>query len=160
MKIATTADILGSAGASRIPPKWREHHERLSDERDRLMERDFSSATASNAKMDDLTDAASEESETNLSLVAAGATQNTLAEVLDALHRIELGTYGICEITGEPIEAARLQAIPWARYSLDGQNELEKNGLGRKQVLAPLESLREPVLASGGEADKDDESDS
>jgi len=156
MKIATTADILGPIGASRIPPKWRKHHERLSDERDRLMKRNFSSSTASNAKMDDLTDAASEESETNLSLVAAGATKNTLSEVLDALHRIELGTYGICEITGEPIEADRIEAIPWARYSLQGQNELEKNGLGRKYGLAPLESLREPVLAAGDETDGDE----
>jgi len=160
MKIATTADILGSVGASRIPSKWRKHHERLSDERDRLMARDFPSPTASNAKMDDLSDAGADESQTTLSLVAAGATQATLAEVLDALHRIELGTYSICEITGEPIEAERLEAIPWARYSLKGQNELEKNGFGRKNGLSPLESLREPVLANGDEADKGDEADS
>ena len=158
MKIATTADILGSVGASRIPPKWREHYERLSDERDRLMERDFPSTTSSNPKMDDLSDAGAEESETSLSLVSAGATQNTLAEVLDALRRIELGTYGLCEITGEPIEAGRLQAIPWARYSLQGQSELEKSGLGRKHVLSPLESLREPVLSNAEQAS--DEADS
>jgi RNA polymerase-binding transcription factor DksA len=33
---------------------------------------------------------------------------------LEALRRIERGTYGICEISGEPIEEKRLQAIPWA----------------------------------------------
>ncbi len=149
MKIATTADILGAACASRTPTKWREHYVRLSDERDRLMNRDFSPPTAFNARVDDPADAAADESQTSLSLVAASATQDTLAEVLDALHRIELGTYGICEITGEPIEAERLQAIPWARYSLQGQNELEKNGFGRKHSLPPLESIREVVQADG-----------
>jgi len=123
------------------------------------MARDRSSPTASSAKMDDLTDAAAEESQRNLSLVAAGATQDMLAEVLAALHRIERGTYGICEITGEPIEAGRLKAIPWARYSLQGQNELERNGFGRKHVVPALESLRETVAVDGEEAAESDEAD-
>jgi RNA polymerase-binding transcription factor DksA len=151
MKVATTADILGTAGASRTPAKWREHYERLTNERDRLMQRDLSPPTTFNARMDDPADAAADESQTSLSLVAAGATQDTLAEILDALHRIDRGTYGICEITGEPIEAERLQAIPWARYSLQGQNELEKNGLGRKHGLPPVESIREVVQAEDGD---------
>jgi DnaK suppressor protein len=39
-----------------------------------------------------------------------------LHEINDALQRIEDGTYGMCEGTGEPIPAARLEASPWARY--------------------------------------------
>jgi len=39
-----------------------------------------------------------------------------LHEINDALSRIEDGTYGICEGTGEPIPSARLEASPWARY--------------------------------------------
>ncbi len=149
--MATTADILGSACTSKILARWREHYERLCDERDRLTERDCSSPTASSAKLDDPADAAAEESQRNLSLVAAGATQDTLSEVLDALRRIERGTYGICEITGKPIEAGRLRAIPRARYSLKGQNELEKNGFGQKHVLPALESIRDAVLVDGEE---------
>jgi DnaK suppressor protein len=40
-----------------------------------------------------------------------------LAEIDDALRRIDTGIYGICEETGEPIPAARLRAIPWTRLS-------------------------------------------
>jgi RNA polymerase-binding transcription factor DksA len=36
-------------------------------------------------------------------------------EITDALQKIEAGTYGICEVSGEPIEAARLDANPAAR---------------------------------------------
>lgn len=39
-----------------------------------------------------------------------------LIEVDLALNRIENNTYGICEMNGEPIPKARLEAIPWARY--------------------------------------------
>lgn len=43
-----------------------------------------------------------------------------LMEIEKALSRIENGTYGICEETEEPIEASRLKALPWTRYSLEG----------------------------------------
>ena len=43
-----------------------------------------------------------------------------LVEVEEALARIEAGTYGICEETEEPIEDARLVAIPWTRLSIEG----------------------------------------
>ena len=48
---------------------------------------------------------APEETLQGMLLVTAVATKETLHEVSDALQRIECGTYGICEITGEPIEA-------------------------------------------------------
>ena len=48
-----------------------------------------------------------------------------LEEVQDALQRIEAGTYGICEICGEPIQPARLDAIPWARYCLKDASQRE-----------------------------------
>jgi len=46
-----------------------------------------------------------------------------LAEVQRALGRIEAGTYGLCAVDGEPIEPARLDAIPWAEYCLAHQPE-------------------------------------
>ena len=42
-----------------------------------------------------------------------------LHEIDGALQRIEEGTYGICEGTGNPIPKARLEAQPWARYCVD-----------------------------------------
>jgi len=48
-----------------------------------------------------------------------------LAQIDRALGRIDAGTYGISELTGEPIEYARLQAVPWARYTAQEQEDLE-----------------------------------
>jgi RNA polymerase-binding transcription factor DksA len=44
--------------------------------------------------------------------------QQLLDEIDAALKRIDEGTYGACEISGEPIEFERLQALPWARTTL------------------------------------------
>ena len=49
-----------------------------------------------------------------------------LIEIDEALERIENGTYGICEINGEPIPKARLEAIPWARYCITCAGLIEK----------------------------------
>lgn len=50
-----------------------------------------------------------------------------LAEIDHALAKIENGTYGICEDSGEPINEARLKAIPTARYTLECQEIRERN---------------------------------
>jgi len=49
-----------------------------------------------------------------------------LREVEEAFKRIEQGLYGICEETDEPIPFTRLEAIPYARYTVAAQSELEK----------------------------------
>lgn len=47
--------------------------------------------------------------------------QKTLAEIEAALGRLVDGSYGLCEICGNPIGAERLSAIPWARLCIDDQ---------------------------------------
>ena len=49
-----------------------------------------------------------------------------LAEIDEALERIENRTYGICLGTGQPISKARLQARPWAKYCIEYAHMLEK----------------------------------
>jgi len=49
-----------------------------------------------------------------------------LIEINDALGRIEDDTFGICEGSGKPIPKARLEAIPWAKYSVEYAGMLEK----------------------------------
>lgn len=49
-----------------------------------------------------------------------------LAEINDALTRLEEGTYGICLGTSEPIDKARLKARPWAKYCIEYARLLEK----------------------------------
>ena len=46
--------------------------------------------------------------------------RHQLLEIEVALSKIAEGTYGICEETEEPIEAKRLKAIPWTRFSIEG----------------------------------------
>lgn len=43
-----------------------------------------------------------------------------LFEIEQALGRIEIGTFGVCEETEETIEPERLKAIPWTRLSIEG----------------------------------------
>ncbi len=63
-----------------------------------------------------------------LSLLSEGA--NALLEIDNALGRIERGTYGICEMSGRPIPLPRLRAVPFARFTVECQAEIEK----RKKV--------------------------
>ena len=49
--------------------------------------------------------------------------QQTLADIDAALRRIDEGSYGVCEVCGEPIGAQRLSAIPWARLCIDDQRK-------------------------------------
>ena len=58
-----------------------------------------------------------------------------LAEIEDALARIENGTYGICEGNNEPIPKARLEAIPWARYCVTCAGMFEKGIFVREDIF-------------------------
>jgi RNA polymerase-binding transcription factor DksA len=69
-----------------------------------------------------------------LNLMSSG--QDALYEIDEALRRITAGTYGICELTEEPIERARLDALPYARYSVAAQSEMEK-GRTRYKPFGP-----------------------
>ena len=69
------------------------------------------------------------------SLTLADADSTSLGEVQLALQRIEAGTFGLCEVDGVPIEEIRLQAVPWARYCLAHQQQLEDAAGQRSSTL-------------------------
>jgi DnaK suppressor protein len=50
-----------------------------------------------------------------------------LREINNALAKLQDGSYGLCEGTGKPISKPRLEAQPWARFSIEHARELEKN---------------------------------
>lgn len=52
--------------------------------------------------------------------------QDVLFEIDEAIRRLEKGSYGICEMTEEPINIERLEALPYVRYSVQAQAELER----------------------------------
>jgi len=64
-------------------------------------------------------DSASETFEREKDLGILEELENELGELQAALERIDSGTYGIDEVTGEPIDPARLEAFPTARRNVD-----------------------------------------
>jgi RNA polymerase-binding protein DksA len=54
--------------------------------------------------------------------------RNLLKEINSALAKIMNGTYGLCEGTGKPIGRPRLEAAPWARFSIEWARQLERRG--------------------------------
>ena len=56
-----------------------------------------------------------------------GEQNKTLQKIDEALHRIDDGTYGICEMCGQLIRKARLQHLPFAHTCMECQSEMESN---------------------------------
>jgi DnaK suppressor protein len=73
----------------------------------------------------DAADASVADEAASQSFSAADADTTVLAQVRDALARIEDGTYGKCVVDGGPIEERRLQAVPWTPYCLVHAEQLE-----------------------------------
>jgi len=71
-------------------------------------------------------DAGSDAYDRDFALSLLSQEQDALYEIDQALKRIELGTYGICEMSGKSIPRARLEAIPFARFTVECQSQLEK----------------------------------
>src|SRR5438034_5347876 len=71
-------------------------------------------------------DAGSDAYDRDFALSLLSQEQDALYEIDQALKRIELGTYGICEMSGKQIPRARLEAIPFARFTVKCQSQLEK----------------------------------
>lgn len=63
--------------------------------------------------------------------------QNILFEIDEALNRIQMGTYGICESCGHSIERARLMALPYSRMCVACQSKSEAGRKCRRPVESP-----------------------
>ena len=74
----------------------------------------------------DLTDRASMETDHALELRTRDRERKLISKIDEALRRIEEGTYGYCEETGEPISLKRLEARPIATLSLEAQERHER----------------------------------
>ncbi|MBS0248506.1 MAG: RNA polymerase-binding protein DksA [Proteobacteria bacterium] len=74
----------------------------------------------------DLADRASSETDRSIELRARDRQRKLIAKIDEALTRIEDGTYGYCEETGEPISLRRLEARPIATLSVEAQERHER----------------------------------
>jgi DnaK suppressor protein len=74
----------------------------------------------------DLADRASSETDRAIELRARDRQRKLIAKIDEALTRIDDGTYGYCEETGEPISLRRLEARPIATLSVEAQERHER----------------------------------
>ncbi len=106
-----------------------EYKQRLLD-----LERDLVARTAREMKLGreqsdqgvaDVGDAGVAEQDSSADFNESERDASVLQQVRDALVRIEAGTFGMCAVDGQPIEAERLEASPWVRLCLKHQTLLE-----------------------------------
>ena len=74
----------------------------------------------------DVADRASEETDRALELRTRDRQRKLISKIDSALRRIDDGSYGYCEVTGEPIGLRRLEARPTATLSLEAQERHER----------------------------------
>jgi DnaK suppressor protein len=103
-------------------------------------------------------DAGSDAYDRDFALSLLSQEQDSLYEIDEALKRIENGTYGICEMCGKAIPHARLEALPFTRYTVECQAELEKRSRYQR-IRQPVVSLFGLSDEEGGEEDEENSSD-
>jgi RNA polymerase-binding transcription factor DksA len=96
-------------------------------------------------------DAGSDAYEKDFALSLLSQEQDALYEIEEALKRIEAGTYGVCEMSQKTIPKNRLEAIPFARFTVECQAQLEKENKGRRRWDTA------PVFMDTTEMGEDDE---
>ncbi len=166
-RAATTASILGQAPIKpgreprptvRVKPEWTRFYQNLLELRDRLLNQMSGLAKESAEELPGyslhMADSGTDNFDRDFALSLLSSDQDALYEIEEALKRIEKNTYGICELTGKPIPKARLQAIPWTRFTVEAQAQLEKEGALRQRRLGALGTVDSTAPA---ETDEEEE---
>jgi RNA polymerase-binding transcription factor DksA len=98
-------------------------------------------------------DAGSDAYDRDFALSLLSQEQDALYEIDEALKRIDLGTYGKCEMSGKPILRAHLEAIPFARFTVECQSQLEKQSKASRvrQSVTSLFGLTDEEAREGEE---------
>jgi len=148
---ATAASILGVSAASpskngqakvNIKQEWAKYYAMLLDLRERLRNQMNGLAKESAEEMASyslhMADSGTDNFDRDFALSLLSADQDAVYEIEEALKRIEKGTYGICELTGKQIPKTRLDAIPWTRFTVEAQAQLEREGALRQRRLGTL----------------------
>jgi RNA polymerase-binding transcription factor DksA len=153
-------DIVSAVTPEQIDPALRPRYQSLLQIRDYLIDQENQLQSQGEEVQPTDRQQADAESATSINLrdmaFARAMTYNELIEeVNEALSRIEQGTYGRCELTGKPIPADRLDAIPWTRFTAEAEAQLENEGRAPAQFRLPeagrLKSSSETIELSGGE---------
>jgi RNA polymerase-binding transcription factor DksA len=151
---ATSASILGtgmarpkgkSMGPVKVKAEWAGYHQHLLELRDRLLAQMSGLAKESAEEMTNyslhMADSGTDNFDRDFALSLLSSDQDAIYEIEEALKRIEKNTYGICELTGKTIPKSRLDAIPWTRFTVEAQSQLEREGALRQRRLGQLGSV-------------------
>jgi DnaK suppressor protein len=154
--IARTARGNGFTPPVKIKAEWQRYYQNLVELRERLRDQMSGLAKESQSEMESYSlhmgDSGTDNFDRDFALSLLSSDQDAVYEIEEALKRIEKGTYGTCELTGKPIPRARLDAIPWARFTVEAQAQLEKEGALRHRRLGSLGTVE-----TGGAVDVDDD---
>jgi RNA polymerase-binding transcription factor DksA len=162
---ATAASILGhdtvpraGNGNAKIKPQWAKYHRHLLELRERLVHQMSGLAKESAEEMSNyslhMADSGTDNFDRDFALSLLSSDQDAIYEIEEALKRIEKNTYGICELTAKPIPTPRLDAIPWTRFTVEAQSQLEREGALRQRRLGQLGTVD---TTGGVDVEEDDE---
>ena len=162
---ATAASILGRPtvkvkknGEVKVKAEWAKFYHRLLELREQLTRQMNGLAKESAQEMAGyslhMADSGTDNFDRDFALSLLSADQDAIYEIEEALKRIEKNTYGICELTGKNIPKARLAAIPWTRFTVEAQAQLEKEGALRSRKLGQLGTIDN---SGGSDAEAADE---
>jgi RNA polymerase-binding transcription factor DksA len=150
---STAAAILGRPltqagkknGEVKIKAEWQKFYNRLLELREQLIRQMNGLAKESAQEMAGyslhMADSGTDNFDRDFALSLLSSDQDAIYEIEEALKRIEKNTYGVCELTGKAIPKARLEAIPWTRFTVVAQAQLEKEGALRQRRLGALGSV-------------------
>ncbi len=168
---ATLASILGHPVAKvkkngeipvkkKVRPEWAKFYERLMELRDQLINQMNGLAKESAQEMPGyslhMADSGTDNFDRDFALSLLSSDQDAIYEIEEALKRIEKNTYGICELTGKPIPRSRLEAIPWTRFTVGAQAQLEREGVLRQRRLGALGTVDAVGINETPEADEEE----
>ena len=166
-KSATAAAILGQVdtrvkkrnGEIKVKPEWAKFYQNLLELRDQLLKQMSGLAKESAQEMAGyslhMADSGTDNFDRDFALSLLSSDQDAIYEIEEALKRIEKNTYGVCELTGKPIPKARLEAIPWTRFTVQAQAQLEREGALRQRRLGALGTV-DSVGVTEVESDDDE----
>ena len=107
------------------PAKTKEVRNTLVEMRDDILKTVSKQKAVEGVDNGDSVDQASQSIEKELLFELSDNERNTLDMIEAAIRKVDNGTYGLCEATQRAIGRARLDAIPYCRYSIEYQNQLE-----------------------------------
>ena len=150
---ATAAAILGNSAVKtrsdgvpkKIKAEWQTYYARLLELREQLLRQMDGLAKESAEEIAGyslhMADSGTDNFDRDFALSLLSSDQDAIYEIEEALKRIERNTFGICELTGKSIPKARLEAIPWTRFTVQAQAQLERDGALRSRRLGQLGSV-------------------